>query len=126
MSKYLSKHPPPKARELASELGVSIKTVYKALYKYRRLYGRSLSSTEDPSSGSSEVLVKVAEEADALLEAMYELKMSIDRLNETLNRLLTVLPSASMVQQDSREFVELPHFVKDNPWLRIIVNRSEG
>ncbi|MEM3944531.1 MAG: hypothetical protein QXJ59_10645 [Thermofilaceae archaeon] len=50
MARYSSRYPPPKAKELASELGVSIKTVYKALYKYRKLYGRLPSSTEDPST----------------------------------------------------------------------------
>ncbi|MEM0042788.1 MAG: hypothetical protein QXP94_04210 [Thermofilaceae archaeon] len=124
VARYSSRYPPPKAKELASELGVSIKTVYKALYKYRKLYGRLPSSTEDPSTSGGRASVKTMEDAEALLEAIYELKASIDRLNETLNRLLATLSSAGTAQWDHEGFTELPSFVKDNPWLQIIGDRS--
>jgi len=122
VEKYLSRTPPPKAKELAAELGVSVKTVYKALYKYRKLYGQLLPEADPRSSTAAQAGVSV-DRIEELIEVLRGLKLSIDRLNESICRLLEELGGRAGVgataQMESCA-LELPSFVKDNPWLKLI------
>lgn len=125
VERYLSRSPPPKAKELASELGVSVRTVYKALYKYRKLrgHGSIRNGSPPPSSNSLDTYLS---NADILLEAIYELKASIDRLNESISKLVAVMSSADLNERGQQYPFELPSFVKDNPWLRLIKELPEA
>ena len=122
VAKYLSRNPPPRAKELALELGVSVKTVYKALYKYRRLYGLS-SAPASQEVPNGKTLGREISDLEPLLDALLELKESIDRLNENICKLLHAVtrPSAGELE----DLQELPSFVKDNPWLHLISARAE-
>lgn len=133
---YLSRQPPPKAKDLAAELGVSIKTVYKALYKYRKLRQENRfkepSEASDYSSGFDTAPdLQFADEfrdLNGLVEAVFELKQSIDRLNATLNKILDMLAEREaflpQLRLPAEEPDELPVFIKDNPWLDIIRSRA--
>lgn len=124
VAEYLSRNPPPRAKDLAAELGVSIKTVYKALYKYRKLKG-----LQNVTSGAAH---ENASEADdhggkSLIEAVYELKLSIDRLNELLSVLIELLSKNDLnVVRGVNSLENLPQFVKDNPWLEIVSKLDAG
>lgn len=136
---YMSRDPPPKAKELASQLGVSVRTVYKALYKYRKLC-RELgikppAAYKRRSSGSGSQLEEVvAEEVrrwlgevlggpspSALLSELRALRRSVERLNESINRLIMLLESQSLRGGDDQ--LDLPSFVKGNPWLEVLRSR---
>ncbi|MEM1509008.1 MAG: hypothetical protein QXY49_05090 [Thermofilaceae archaeon] len=136
MAAYLSRQPPPKAKDLAAELGVSVKTVYKALYKYRKLrqeneFEEYKEAYNQPSGFDAALNLQVNDEfrdLNGLLEAVYELKQSIDCLNSTLNKILNVLAEKEVFSIQSRSPTEgsdeLPVFIKDNPWLEIIRSRT--
>lgn len=118
VAEYLSRNPPPRAKDLAAELGVSIKTVYKALYKYRKLKG-----LQNVTSGMAHEVASDADdhEGKSLIEAVYELKHSIDRLNELLSVLIELLSKNELnVVRGVNSLENLPQFVKDNPWLEIV------
>lgn len=133
---YLSRHPPPRAKDLAAELGVSVKTVYKALYKYRKLRQENefeeYKDAYNQSPGFDTALnLPVNDEFrdfNGLLEAVYELKQSIDHLNTTLNKILNVLAEKEVFPAQPKLSTggsdELPVFIKDNPWLEIIRSRT--
>lgn len=118
VAEYLSRNPPPRAKDLAAELGVSIKTVYKALYKYRKLRG-----LREVSGSAVQEAVRKPEDSDekSLIEAMYELKLSVDRLNELLSALIELLSKNELGAVRGVSAPEdLPQFVRDNPWLEIV------
>ncbi len=132
---YLSRQPPPKAKDLAAELGVSIKTVYKALYKYRKLRQENEFKESNEASGYSSgfdaapsLQANEIHDLNGLLEAVFELKQSIDRLNATLNKILNMLTEREafppQLKLPAEEPDELPVFIKDNPWLEIIRSRA--
>lgn len=118
----MSRNPPPRAKELALELGVSVKTVYKALYKYRRLYGSSSAPVGRQASNGSSPGREIGD-LEPLLDALFELKASIDRLNENICKLLDIVARSGA--SDRGDLLELPSFVKDNPWLHLISTRTE-
>jgi uncharacterized coiled-coil protein SlyX len=120
IAEYLSRSPPPRAKDLAAELGVSIKTVYKALYKYRKLKGLQNLASATTQEATSE---PGDHDEKSLIEAIYELKHSVDRLNEHLRILIELLSKreVSMIR-DVNVSDNLPQFVKDNPWLEIVGN----
>ncbi len=125
VAKYLSSNPPPKAKEIARELGVSVKTVYKALYKYRKLRGaeEALSAAPaDPGPRSH----GGGPDIEALLRALLELKASIDRLNDSINRLVQALSSQPSRAEEGDQLADLPSFITGNPWLELIGKLSNG
>ncbi|RLF06768.1 MAG: hypothetical protein DRK00_00615 [Thermoprotei archaeon] len=134
---YMSRNPPPKAKELASQLGVSVRTVYKALYKYRKLCrelgiepltvsrrrsARSISQLEEVVAEEvrrwlSEVLSGPS--PSALLSELSALRRSIEKLNESIDKLIKLL-EAPNVRNSEEDQLGLPSFVRDNPWLEVL------
>lgn len=125
VAEYISRVPPPKAKELAAELGVSVKTVYKALYKYRKM------KKDDPRANTDLKSFYSREEENIqmkeILQALYTLKLSIDQLNNTLKNLINVI---SDLQQEKETLMSskniLPSFVEDNPWLEVVSRLNES
>lgn len=121
IAEYLSRNPPPRAKDLAAELGVSVKTVYKALYKYRKmmsLEGEAPTARFPNNSG-------VDGNRD-LVEAIRSLKLSVDRLNELLSTLIKLLSKGEVTLARASAPEDLPPFVKDNPWLEIVGRLGSG
>ncbi|RLE71177.1 MAG: hypothetical protein DRJ43_00260 [Thermoprotei archaeon] len=155
---FLSESPPPKAKEVARQLGVSVRTVYKALYKYRKLCrergveppipylrGGSRRSgveaiVEDVVRGLLPQLREVVAEevrrwlvntvscppgtdgsqpeVETLLVALRDLQRSIEKLNNSINRLIDSLPRTSENLSTSNCVgEELPSFIVENPWI---------
>lgn len=136
---YMSRDPPPKAKELASRLGVSVRTVYKAIYKYRRICrelgieplavfrqrgGRSRRRLEEATAGEvrrwlNEVLGEPS--SRALLSEIQALRMSVESLTESINKLIRLLESQKPPVEEDQ--LEVPSFIKDNPWLDVLRSR---
>jgi len=181
-----------KPKEIAEKLGCSVKTVYKALSKYRKLVSMGISidlgtqqvvsqqqqiqtTVQTPLqvqipriATQDQVLTAVREVMEGmirvyttsltnllssllrdyertLIDAINELRRSVDRLcseitslHSTIQSLSSILstvsslkapavtsPPAPAVAQIPVKEVEIPEFVRDNPWVEILRTRAK-
>lgn len=143
-----------KPKEIARRLKVSIKTVYKAVWKYRKnfraLHGIGKKSGENSVNNIAATAIAMEMVAQGLRkaleysnidrfdEALVILKRIEDKLskiNNNLSQLIDIMSNSTSVNLRFREksirdspFTreELPEFIRGNPWLEVLRTRPSG
>jgi len=150
---YLSEEKPLKAKEIAERLGVSVRTVYKALYKFRKMGKNRYLNT---SVNSMDMLIQktlenllpqikdiIAREIERavgsesssneqylnlmreLVQTLQDLKKSIDKLALSVDR-LGEDRSRETIGIHENKISDLPSFLLDNPWIDRIARLSNN
>ena len=106
-----------KPREIARKLKVSVRTVYKATWKYRK-------STKAIGSGTSskERHDLYDKKLDTIIMLLEKIEEELTHLNNSVNALSVGFSLKSFKDTEKRE--DLPSFLKDNPWIEVLRMRG--
>ena len=105
-----------KPKEIAAKLNISVKTVYKALWKYRKIKGmRGHTREKSPEDSLIKTLIEIRDILLRIDKRIQNLEYSLSELIETFKEEYTI--------KDTGE--ELPSFLRDNPWIEILRLRGK-
>ena len=136
-----------KPKEIAAKLGISVRTVYKALWKYRKAIGapaRKRLKTAPQGLREEQVIPLVGllsmlqqtslfpkaskdldEVLNNLVSLLTRLNVSLLKLNENIEKLIGLLERGGVSGTDLSSEAEVPSFLKNNPWTEVLRMRGK-
>ncbi|MCD6369656.1 MAG: sigma-70 region 4 domain-containing protein [Thermoproteales archaeon] len=112
-----------KPKEIASKLGISVRTVYKALWKYRKISGEKVVRAKrrrivEPSPTVNRLF-------SDLIRVLSELNATLIELNRNIGRLANLLEARDITRSTVKRIdAQLPSFLQENPWIEVLRMRG--